>query len=622
MTHLERKVDGKPSSIRTPREWLMVGKTLMDFANTRAARHDIVICLADDAGHSAPACFVPTTAELEVNRGLCFDKGVKPSDVGDFNSSVVRREHPIAAGVMLHEISHARWTRFELKALNDHAKEVEKPELVPVVHWLEEGRIEALAVRMWPRDREFLRASALMLALADSEDEEPKLDDDGNPVEEKPMTGFMNLVKMACLVEARIVGDVVEYRDVAKVADMLETQIGEDRYSEMRTIFEDVHAINDTLDPQPLLDEMLKCAERMLALKTDEEQQQEDEQKADAQAAADAAKELGDMLGDMMDALGEAADTSEINARDALNDQASEERAAQQAAVAKARAEEREKNKKAATKVFSQSSGPATGQRTDSELAETRAPNSIERAAAIRLGKSLERINYRERTLTNTKRALPPGRLHARTAVQGSAQRAQGVMVTAEPWLATHRRHTDSAPLTAGVMVDISGSMSDAMEPMASAAWVLSEAVRRVAGTAAMVYYGESVFPTLKPHQHLDRVNVYTAPDGTEEFDLAIRALDGALNLRNGEGARILFVVSDGCYRNDMRPKTVKWVKDMHKAGVVIVWLSMNKAGGWWSSVLDDAAVNSRVTIINGCNTKETLNSIGAAVIDAFKKAN
>jgi hypothetical protein len=88
-----------------------------------------------------------------------------------------------------------------------------------------------------------------------------------------------------------------------------------------------------------------------------------------------------------------------------------------------------------------------------------------------------------------------------------------------------------------------------------------------------MVYYGSGVFPTLKPGQHLSEVNVYTAPDGTERFDKAFKALDGSLNLLNGTGARLLVVVSDGCYTPDEIENAKKWVRECEKSGVAIMWL-------------------------------------------------
>jgi hypothetical protein len=127
-------------------------------------------------------------------------------------------------------------------------------------------------------------------------------------------------------------------------------------------------------------------------------------------------------------------------------------------------------------------------------------------------------------------------------------------------------------------MVDISGSMSSAMQPMAATAWVMSEAVRRVQGKAAMVYYGQDVFPTLKPGQHLTEVNVYSAPDGTEKFNKAFKALDGALNLLHGRGARLLVVVSDGCYTEDELAKAEHWMRRCHETGVAVLWLPFDSS--------------------------------------------
>jgi hypothetical protein len=131
----------------------------------------------------------------------------------------------------------------------------------------------------------------------------------------------------------------------------------------------------------------------------------------------------------------------------------------------------------------------------------------------------MDKAKYRDRDATEISSVLPPGRLRTRSAVQAAAARSRGVLAPQEMWRRTVHKQTDDPTLSVGVMVDISGSMGSAMEPMASAAWIMSEAVRRVQGRAAMVYYGADVFATLKPGQHLTDVNVYNAPDGTEVFD-------------------------------------------------------------------------------------------------------
>jgi len=121
--------------------------------------------------------------------------------------------------------------------------------------------------------------------------------------------------------------------------------------------------------------------------------------------------------------------------------------------------------------------------------------------------------------------------------------------------------------------------MNSAMEPMAVTAWVMSEAAKRTQARCAMVYYGSDVFPTLKPGQHLSEVNVYSAPDGTEKFNKAFKALNGGLNLLEGRGARLLVVVSDGCYTPEEVEKAQHWMKRCQESGVGILWLPFDHAG-------------------------------------------
>jgi hypothetical protein len=94
-----------------------------------------------------------------------------------------------------------------------------------------------------------------------------------------------------------------------------------------------------------------------------------------------------------------------------------------------------------------------------------------------------------------------------------------------------------------------------------------------------MVYYGEDVFATLKPGQHLTDVKVYSAPDGTEEFEKAFKAIDGSMNLLYGSGARLLVVVSDGHYRPDQRRKAQESLAKANRLGVAILWVTFDSEG-------------------------------------------
>lgn len=191
-------------------------------------------------------------------------------------------------------------------------------------------------------------------------------------------------------------------------------------------------------------------------------------------------------------------------------------------------------------------------------------------------------------------------------------------MTQVEPWRRTVRKHTDEPELRIGVLVDISGSMGGAMQPMATTAWVLSEAARRVQARAAMVYYGSDVFPTLKPGQHLTDVNVYSAPDGTEKFNEAFKAVDGSLGLLDGNGARLLVVVSDGSYGGPGQFEAAqKWVKACDVAGVAILWITFD--GG------DDVrrivkGTNAEVITRASSDAGEMAKTIGVAAAKALTR--
>jgi Mg-chelatase subunit ChlD len=237
----------------------------------------------------------------------------------------------------------------------------------------------------------------------------------------------------------------------------------------------------------------------------------------------------------------------------------------------------------------------------------------------VKIANMLERAKYRERDEKEVTSILPPGRLRSRAMLQEAAYKARGSMMHAQPWKRTVRKHTDDPTLNVGVMVDISGSMADAMQPMAVTAWAMSEAVRRVQGRCAMVYYGSGVFPTLKPGQHLPEVNVYTAPDGTEKFDKAFKALDGSLNLLNGTGARLLVVVSDGCYTEPERENAKKWVNECEKNGVAVLWIPF--AHAYQLAYVRDIVKGTSVALLQDVkDPADAALQIGKAAADALTK--
>ena len=203
-----------------------------------------------------------------------------------------------------------------------------------------------------------------------------------------------------------------------------------------------------------------------------------------------------------------------------------------------------------------------------------RPPADAELAAANQLAAALRRARYRARAVTQVASAVPPGRLVGRDALLADAQRQLCMPVTARPFRARVRRHVDQPPLAVGIAADVSGSMGWASAPMASASWIIARGAAQIRGRVAAVAFGNRVTPVITPGTPLRDVPILAARDGEESFTLAIRALDGALGLSTGSGARLLVIVSDGILVVPGESVTGQQaITRLVRAGTGILWL-------------------------------------------------
>jgi hypothetical protein len=577
MGHLSH--DTKSRFDKTPREWLKVGSQINELVNEWAKRSDVVTFVGEGAGHSAPACFIPAIAEMEVNVSMAFGEEMDPAFVGDLSKRSVQFDYPVAMGAVMHEAFHAKHSTLDLlKGINDHKDKFVKG----LATWFEETRIESRAVKALPDNRAFLRACALRLVIGDLKEDE-----------DFTARGIQAFSQLILLTLARVDAGVLDAEDVEIIQDAAEKLFEANTLNTLRSIWTRAQAHNDDRNAEPLIklaEEWVKALEdadfdpkdedqipdwlkELLQAMVGEGQPQDGEDGEDGEGngpgeGGEDEQEGGSGGGGSV--LDRMADATETDAQSEANEQAVQEVMEEVAKARDAAAAESKDHKEEAGKMFSRGTGPGPAY-TSSRLVRERAPEPAERAAAVALGKALERARYRDRVVTKVSSIVPPGRLNARKAVAAAEQRSRGAAITAEPWRRKVRKHTEDPELIVGGLVDISGSMGGAMEPMASAAWVLSEATRRIQGKCAMVYYGNDAFPVLKPGQHLNKVQVYTAPDGTEVFDKAFRALDGALNLLNSRGARLLVIVSDLYYTGWEGERTRYWMKRCRDAGVAVV---------------------------------------------------
>ena len=575
---------------QTPPEWLPVGAQIGSLVNTWAGRTDIVAYVGPGAGNSSPACFNPPLAEVEVNVDVAFGKGIGPSTIGDLNDRDNLFNWPKATGAIFHEAMHARYSRIDLvKAYQDLT-----PQEYGALTSLEETRIERLGVDNYPANRVFLRASALDIVLQDINENKDKADN------------VRSIAGIAALICARVDAGSLYADDVEDVTALVIDFLGVDIYERLRNVWLRFQAYEEHRVAEPMY-ELAREWERIIqdAMKErgeDEKQQQ-----------------LRSFIASIVEAIESAASDLDVSVHDDIQDQQQSEEWKNEAETRAGAARQKRDHEKVASTVFNKTTGEVYSHNSGSVLREVRNPTSNERAAAVKIARMLEKAKYRERDEHEIQSILPPGRLRTRSIVQNAAYRAQGAMTLAEPWRRTVRRHTDDPTLNIGVMVDISGSMGSAMQPMAVTAWAMSEAARRVQARAAMIYFGEDVFPTLKPGQHLNQVNIYTAPDGTEKFDKAFKALDGSLNLLHGTGARLLVVVSDGCYTPQEKERAIHWVRECDKNGVAVLWIPFTAEH--YSHYTEDITRGTNAVVLSDVkDPADAALQIGSAAANALTK--
>ena len=577
------------SKIKTPSDWLGVGYEITQLVNAWSDRTDLVALLGTEAGQGAPACFLPALAEVEVNTKVAFGEITTPNMIDDLTKRKNQYEFAKAVGAIRHEAYHAKFSAWDIPLAGKTLKQDEFEALM----LLEEGRIEAWGINTHPDAKVFLRASAMGLII-----------DEAKEVFSEQST-IRSASSLVGLCHARIIAGSLDELQAFDLLDKVNGILGSDLVMKLKEIiyqFQDHATHTDISACYPLAIEWA----RLVREKAEEAGEQPTKEQQEA---------FAEMMSEM---LGEMSESVSISNANELQDQKRSEDMKESATAKANTSKEQKKNEEIARQVFSKSSGPGQAS-TRSQLVEKRSPNGQERNSAVKIAKALERAKYRERGITEIGSIVPPGKLNTRKIIQAKALEQKGIFTQPKAFSKKVRKHTDEPTLTVGVMVDISGSMSSAMNPMASTAWIMSEAVRRVQGRCAMVYYGSDVFPTLKAGQRLKEVNVYSAPDGTEKFDRAFRALDGALNLLNGEGARLLVVVSDGHYTNEEMESAKVWVARCSKNGVAVLWLPIGDNGstakhicaGANAQVVENITDPSVSAQIIGKNAEKVLSTAG-----------
>ncbi len=575
----------------TPSEWLATCAQIGKVANDWAGRNDLAVYAGEDAGMGqAIACFIGSTAEIEINLAGAFGNATTPEMVGDFTLRETQYDWAEPTGVIYHEALHARSSDKWDYSLFEVEHKAGNQNVLDAFWLLEESRIERIGVLIYPKNRLFLRASALGLALGE-------IDEEGLA----KVSEVRVMAQMAGLALARVDAGVLGLADVEKIYERALDVLGQELFDKLRSVWVRFHALANgaTVAGLDLAREWVEIL-----------------READPEGESGEGAGIAFVLATKEDLEEDAGGTAIAVSIDLTDQQTGEEWAEE----AKGRADQSKKKseeRKVSEVVFEKREEGSTGTKSRSSLREKRAPKSGERASAVKIAEMLDKAKYRERSVHIRKTHAPLGKLNTRNAVQNSAMKSMGLRGELPAWKSKSRKHTDDPTLTIGVMVDISGSMGSAMDAMATTAWVLSEAGRRVQAKTAMVYFGEDVFATLKVGQKLEEVSVWSAPDSTEVFDKGFSALNGALGLTYSDGVRLLVVVSDGNYVSKETENAKRIIKECELAGVAVLFITPKACH---SIGAQEIVRGTHAVHLDGMEVESIALSIGKSASDALAK--
>lgn len=508
-----------------------------------ADRDDLLVSIAPGAGHGAPACFLPSTAMIEVD-GVHMP--VDPAAARPHLTSDRSRYAPMW-GALTHECGHSKHTRWYTAVPNDT-----DPDVVEAALLLEEPRIERAQIRRRPDDRHWLRACVKTIVTGGL-----KLDD---PAFSATMTP-RDAAHAAALFLGRTDGGVLTRAETAPVARSVETVLGVETLAQLRAVWRAAFRVADD-DTDSMIDLGRQWCE-IIGPDPDTTPPHLSDP-ADDPFGTPSPSPLADAIGKTLGKVARAV------ARATLPEDPAEIAARKKAADDAARAEA----DKAAEKVFAAAAGRSRD--GDTEISGTRPPTAAERAAARVLSRALSTAGVRDRVATKSTSPIPPGRLRMRGALAREAQRAAGAMPTAEPFTRTTRAPVPTPPLRLGIACDVSGSMGAFAGPVASAAWIMANAAAQtpVPADTATVIFGAHVRPITRPGTTPNAVTEFAARDDWEAIDTAIDALDGALGLSHPGAARLLVIVSDGFVPTLLRRSAQRLVDRLRANGCAVLWIA------------------------------------------------
>ena len=359
-----------PAPEKRPRPsaaWLAFSAKMTAQVAPVAGRADLTVTVAPGAGRGAPACFLPASAEIEVNAGHL---PVDPA-TADPASPADRERYPALWGATVHECAHAAHSRWRAPKGTSAAWSA-------AATALEESRIEARQVARRPADRAWLRACTSQIVIGDF------------AAAAAPPASAAEAGSAAALILAREDAGVLETAEAEPVAQAVATVIGEEKLGQLRQVWREAHATAD--DDARGMVRLGRRWCRILGVAPDQAAP-----KADPSEAGGPPSPVAAAVGEATARVEDAA-KAEFEPPPPFPPGAAEAREAENNA--------RRQAGDAASRVFTRDPGDGSGGTTGT----TREPTADEQAAARRLARALREASVPPRKKTDQAATSRPPR--------------------------------------------------------------------------------------------------------------------------------------------------------------------------------------------------------------------
>lgn len=521
-----------------------------DYASLITDRWDLVVRAGKGLGRGAPACFIPATAEIELDADSCMSADKARLDKIGWHLNAIdmaRPKHralvPVTTGALAHECGHSLFSVWPFApGMKAHIAS-EPKQVVQLAMALEEGRQETRLANQVKGIRPYLTRTLNAIIM---------------PGMSKVTADDPYAVLTACALILPRQNGWSASLSVSSLYRATDDALGAGTYERLsETLGRAFYAESADTDGT-CLDIARQWWEMLPESAKDSTPSGGEGPSCPAHGDSDDSE-----AGSGEDALAHAKEWAETcEAREATADDDSVRAA-------------RESEKSVGGKEASERKGPSIHSFSGggSGVIGRRAPTAAESATAKRLGAILRSAQTVAKV--RAPKAVPPGRLRGRAAVEWSRDRSMG-KATSVNLFRGKTRGEDIPPVRMGLAFDVSGSMRGACNLAASLGWTLAASAWDAEALVAGVCFGNELYPYVEVGKAHSDVRKLDASDGTEVIFRAVDYLDKSLNLLNGDGPRILVIISDGEYTHSgEQMKAAKWLTDFSRSGGTIIYVGM-----------------------------------------------